>query len=49
MVLSGSPLPVDLESAGLSRWVVEAGAEECSSSFVVEAMGEPGAQGTVTW
>ena len=45
----GSLLLVVLESAGLSRWAAEAGAEECSFSFVVEVMGKPSAQGTVTW
>ena len=48
-VLPGSPLLVVLESAGLPRWVAKAGAEECPSSFVIEAMGELDVWGPATW
>ena len=48
-VLPGSLLPVVSEFAGPSRWAAEAGSEECPSSFVVEAMGEPDVWGTATW
>ena len=48
-VFPRSPLPVVSESAGPSRWAAEAGAKECPSSFVVEAMGEPDVWGAVTW
>ena len=49
LVLPGSPLPVVSLFAGPSRWAAEARAEECPSSFVVEAMGEPDVWGTATW
>ena len=48
-VLPGSPLLVVSLSAGPSRWAAEARAEECPSSFVVEAVREPDVWGTATW
>ena len=36
-------------NAWLFRTAAAAGAEECPSSFVIEAMGEPDVWGTVTW